>query len=96
MVDSVKSTVSRVDPQVTRGKPASPKPEPVEGTKNAAQQADMAASAGQAAIKEMAATAPIDVEAVKGIKEAIKRGEYPVDLDRVSDALMDAYRDLKA
>lgn len=56
----------------------------------------MAASAGQAAIKEMAATPPIDVEAVKGIKEAIKRGEYPVDLDRVSDALMDAYRDLKA
>jgi negative regulator of flagellin synthesis FlgM len=43
----------------------------------------------------MASSAPIDEVNVNRIKEAIKRGDYPIDIDRVSDALMDAYRELK-
>ena len=49
----------------------------------------------QSAVKEMASAAPIDKANVNRIKEAIKRGEYPIDLDRVSDALMEAYKEMK-
>ena len=38
---------------------------------------------------------PIDSEAVSRIKSAIAEGRYPVDIDMISDALMDAYRELK-
>ena len=50
----------------------------------------------QAVVKQMASAAPIDDANVNRIKEAIKRGEYPIDLDRVSDALMEAYREMKS
>jgi negative regulator of flagellin synthesis FlgM len=33
---------------------------------------------------------------VSRIKDAIAQGKYPIDLDQISDALMDAYRELKA
>ena len=38
---------------------------------------------------------PINSEAVSRIKDAIAEGKYPVDIDQISDALMDAYRELK-
>ena len=44
----------------------------------------------------MASNPPIDVEAVARIKDAIASGKYPVDLDKISDMLMDAYRELKS
>ena len=44
---------------------------------------------------QIAQTPPIDNEAVSRIKEAIKRGEYPIDVELISEALMDAYRDMK-
>ncbi|MEC7190433.1 MAG: flagellar biosynthesis anti-sigma factor FlgM [Pseudomonadota bacterium] len=37
----------------------------------------------------------MDMEAVRRIKDAIARGKYPIDVDRMSEALMDAYRDMK-
>ena len=50
----------------------------------------------QSAVKEMASAAPVDKENVNRIKDAIMRGEYPIDLDRVSDALMEAYKEMKS
>ena len=47
-------------------------------------------------IKEMAQSAPIDVDKVAKIKEAISSGKYPLDLDKLSDALMQAYREKKS
>ena len=44
------------------------------------------------AIKEMAASAPIDRANVDRIRDAIKRGEYPIDIDRISDALLERIR----
>jgi negative regulator of flagellin synthesis FlgM len=38
----------------------------------------------------------VNMENVNRIKAAIKEGKYPIDIDRISDALMDAYRDLKS
>ena len=39
---------------------------------------------------------PIDVEAVSKIKEAIAKGDYPIDLDAVADMLLDAYKEMKS
>ena len=43
----------------------------------------------------MSADAPIDKVKVSAIKNAIARGDYPVDLDKVADALLQAYSDIK-
>ena len=49
----------------------------------------------EAVVKDMASAAPINKENVNRIKDAIRRGDYPIDLDRVSDALMEAYKEMK-
>ena len=45
--------------------------------------------------KDMSANAPIDSAKVSAIKDALARGDYPVDLDKVADALLQAYSDIK-
>ena len=47
-------------------------------------------------VKEMAQNAPINSDKVAKIKEAISIGKYPLDLDKLSDALMQAYREMKS
>ncbi len=47
-------------------------------------------------VKKMAQSAPIDADKVAKIKEAISSGKYPLDLDKLSDALMQAYREMKS
>lgn len=42
-------------------------------------------------VAELAKTPPIDLEAVGKIKEAIARGAYPVDLDKVAEKLMESF-----
>ena len=46
-------------------------------------------------VKDMSADAPIDSAKVSAIKDAIARGDYPVDLDKVADALLQAYSEIK-
>ena len=46
-------------------------------------------------VKDMSSDAPIDSVKVSAIKDAIARGDYPVDLDKVADALLQAYSDIK-
>ena len=46
-------------------------------------------------VKDMSAEAPIDSVKVTAIKDAIARGDYPIDLDKVADALLQAYTDIK-
>ena len=47
-------------------------------------------------IEDLASSAPIDHDKVSSIKKAISSGNYPLDLDKISDALMDAYNDMKS
>ena len=46
-------------------------------------------------IKSMSKEPPIDQASTSRIKEAIKNGNYPVDLAKVADALFDAYKEMK-
>ena len=47
-------------------------------------------------VKEMAQNAPINADKVAKIKEAISTGKYPLDLEKLTDALMQAYREMKS
>ena len=50
---------------------------------------------GKAKVNEMASEPPIDKQNISRIKSAIANGSYPVDLDKIADALMDAYKEMK-
>ncbi len=47
-------------------------------------------------VNELASQAPIDNDKVSSIKKAISSGDYPLDLDKITDALMEAYNDMKS
>ena len=47
-------------------------------------------------INDLASSVPIDHDKVSSIKKAISSGNYPLDLDKISDALMEAYNDMKS
>jgi len=47
------------------------------------------------AIKGMSNQPPIDKEKISRIKNAIANNAYPIDLEKISDALMDAYKEMK-
>jgi len=98
MVGIVKNTVSRVEPS----KASVPDRVSQEVTKvssaaavNASDSVELKSADVPSSIKQMASSAPIDEVNVNRIKDAIKRGEYPINIDRISEALMDAYRELK-
>ena len=40
--------------------------------------------------------ATVDLEAVNRIKAAIKKGEYPINLDVVAEELMNSYIEMKS
>ncbi len=45
-------------------------------------------------LKSLSDEAPINTAKVSAIKDAIAKGNYPIDLDKVADALMQAYKDI--
>jgi negative regulator of flagellin synthesis FlgM len=98
MVDSIKNTFSRIDPQRSKlvdnggagtGKVKASAPAPTAPRDNGVE-------VNSAVKAELTKSAPIDSEAVQRIKSAISAGKYPIDLDRVSDALLDAYMEIKS
>ena len=98
MVEIVKSTVSRLDMRKA-GNSISQDAKALKNTgsvENVGSSVKLNSLESQSAVKEMASAAPVDKENVNRIKDAIKRGEYPIDLDRVSDALMEAYKEMKS
>ena len=98
MVEIVKNTISRLEVRKA-GNSISHDTKPQKNTGSAesvGSSVKLNSLESQSAVKEMASAAPVDKENVNRIKDAIKRGEYPIDLDRVSDALMEAYKEMKS
>ena len=101
MVDSIKQSMNRVDIQRTRGGDTDPKP--VTKSNDVNKRASLDSSSVDTSkvemsdkVAQLAKQPPIDTEAVARIKNAIADGRYPIDIEAVSDALMDAYRDMKS
>lgn len=97
MVEIVKNAASRLEMRtaVNNGSRAVKPAQNNGAVESAGDSVKLNSLDSQSAVKDMASAAPIDRENVNRIKEAIKRGEYPIDLDRVSDALMEAYKEMK-
>ena len=47
-------------------------------------------------VTDLAKSAPINSDKVQRIKDAISSGNYPIDVDKVTDALMQAYKEMKS
>ncbi len=97
MVDAIKTTVNRLE--LTKGRASEGRPAnagtPAVPASQMVDDVRVSDAASVNAQMQIAQTPPIDNEAVSRIKEAIKRGEYPIDVELISEALMDAYRDMK-
>ena len=98
MVEIVKSTVNRLEMRkagnsISQDAKTSKSQGSIE---NVGSNVKLNSLESQSAVKNLASAAPVDRENVNRIKDAIKRGEYPIDLDRVSDALMEAYKEMKS
>ena len=98
MVNSIKNIVNRVEVQKSRdldNKAGSSLPDAAKVAPAARDTVKVSEAASPQLVSQLSANPPIDTEAVSRIKNAIAQGKYPVDVDLISDALMDAYRDLK-
>ena len=100
MVDGVKSAISPVDIQKSRlavkdggekARNVSQAPVATRSDSVELKSAEMSSVA-----KDLASAAPVNFEKVNRIKEAIQNGKYPIDIESVSEALMDAYREMKS
>ena len=97
MVESIKNTISRMEPRKASDNHAAPQTVNKSATSlSSTDSVKLKSAENMSAIKEMAALAPIDRANVDRIKNAIKRGEYPIDIDRISDALLEAYKEMKS
>ncbi len=101
MVDSIKHSMNRIDVQRTRVNDTEPKlgTKSNDVNKNALSDGvsvDTSKVEIADKVAQLAKQPPIDSEAVSRIKNAIADGRYPIDIEAVSDALMDAYRDMKS
>ncbi len=97
MVDAIKSTVNRLE--TAKGSPTESRLAQNAGGKAVsaplADTVKVSSAASSKAHQQLAEAPPIDNEAVRRIKDAIAQGKYPVDVDLISEALMDAYRGIK-
>ena len=96
MVDAIKNTVNRLDLTKARSSEnrtaqADANRAPVQAASDNVKVSDAASSK---VVAQMAEAPPVNSEAVRRIKDAIARGEYPINPDRISEALMDAYREM--
>ena len=98
MVDAIKSTVYRLE--LTKGRASDGRPANAGATPSSVAPVGDSVKVSDAAsskvVSQLAEAPPVDTEAVRRIKDAISKGEYPINVDRISEALMDAYRDMKA
>ena len=99
MIDQIQKTLGKIDPLQNKASKATEdvkfKSAPVSDA-DTVDTANISSTAKSNKLNELASSAPIDIEQVKDIKNAIANGDYPIDIDRIADALMDVYRDMKS
>lgn len=94
MIDFINNSVR---PKIPAGGPQSgasasqAKPSQAAAPTPAQPESEVSVLGSKATAAELAKSPPIDLEAVGKIKEAISRGAYPVDLDKISEKLMESF-----
>ena len=95
MVDKIVNNVSSLDVRSNKNSSKSKLTETltnVETTDNVSK----SINTNKKIVSDLASSAPVDADKVSKIKQAISSGNYPLDLDKISDALMQAYREMKS
>ena len=96
MVDAIKNSVNRLD--LTKARSSETRSAPAGANRTAApavsDNVKVSDAASSKVVAQMSEAPPMNSEAVRRIKDAIARGEYPINVDRISEALMDAYREM--
>ena len=99
MVESIKSLTKNIDVS-KNGSSNIDKFDKLNATsvsqKPAVDTVDISGSLPSATLADFTKKPPIDMESVSRIKEAIAKGEYPIDLDAVADMLLDAFKEMKS
>ena len=102
MIDQIQKTLGKLDPQLNKSSKDSVNIKDVEksyvvpGPGELTDSAKISSIAKSDNMSELSASAPIDMDQVNAIKNAIANGDYPIDADRIADALMDVYREMKS
>ena len=100
MVDSIKNMNNRVNVHMKKENVVAKNSRDGNGVNltkaNNSDKVEVGANVTNFAALELAKTPHVDSAAVSRIKQAISQGDYPVDVDKVTDALMDAYLELKS
>ncbi|MDC3091241.1 flagellar biosynthesis anti-sigma factor FlgM [Rickettsiales bacterium] len=105
MVDQIKSNIaSAAKPTQSKSSSASSgkntkisvdSAQKVDNSTSKANASNVSKFINKAAVKEMSVQPPIDKINISRIKNAIASNEYPIDLEKIADALMDAYKEMK-
>ena len=97
MIDQITKTLAKIDPQVNKNSKDINKLEKssVPAPADAIDSADLSKLAKLDNVSGLSSSAPIDFDQVNEIKNAIANGDYPIDADRIADALMDFYKEMK-
>jgi|TARA_B100002052_G_scaffold295955_1_gene323443 negative regulator of flagellin synthesis FlgM len=99
MIDQINKTLAKIDPQVNKNSKDSNNPKleksSVPAPADAIDSADLSKLAKLDNVSGLSSSAPIDFDQVNEIKNAIANGDYPIDADRIADALMDFYKEMK-
>ena len=100
MIDQIQKTLAKIDPQVNKSSkdvisPKLEKSSVIPAPADAIDSADLSKLAKLDNVSGLSSSAPIDFDQVNEIKNAIANGDYPIDADRIADALMDFYKEMK-
>ena len=95
MVDKIVNNVSSLDVRSNKNTSKSQMTETLTNDETIAN-VSKSISDSKKIVNDLASSAPVDADKVSKIKQAISSGKYPLDLDKISDALMQAYREMKS
>ena len=96
MVDKIANSVSNLDVRSNKNTSKSSKISDNAGSAEIIENVSSSIRSNKKVVSELASSVPVDSDKVSKIKQAISSGRYPLDLDKISDALMQAYREMKS
>lgn len=91
--NSVKQGASRIESDAKKTATKNIAPTPSTDSKKTSINVSQFVNASQT--KEMAKEPPINKENISRIKDAISSGSYPIDIEKISEALLTAYKEMK-
>jgi len=98
MVDSIKHNVRQMlapAAQEAKASTARNNSADVKISPNSSGGADAINVSMKASVSSLAEKPPVDIEVVNRIKQAISDGKYPINLDLVSERLMESYLEMQ-